>query len=266
MIQIKKLSKVYTHKNTSIEALKNINLHIKEGDIFGIMGLSGAGKSSLLRCINALESPTSGEILIKNLYEESTDYFDINKLPKKNLRSVRKKIGMIFQHFNLLMNSTIYENIAFPLKLSKLSKKDIENKVLGLLDLVNLKDKKDMYPSNLSGGEKQRVGIARALANNPKILLCDEATSALDPITTDSIIKLLKKINKELNITIIVITHEMDVIEKLCNKIAVLESGIIAEDGYVSDVFTNPKSKTSKHFLITCQTKNNNIQNSKLYS
>lgn len=248
MIQIKDLSKVYNSNGQAIEALKNINLTIDNGDIYGIIGLSGAGKSSLVRCINMLETPTSGEIIIDGLYDDNSS-IDITRVSKNELRNARKKIGMIFQHFNLLMNSTVYENIAFPIKLSKYSKKDLDKRVNELLDVVGLKDKKNMYPAQLSGGQKQRVGIARALANNPEIILCDEATSALDPTTTESILSLIKDINKKLNITVVVITHEMDVVKKLCNKVAVLENGEVVEKGKVLEIFSNPKTKTSREFL-----------------
>ena len=248
MIEINNLSKVYNSNGQHVEALKDINLTINKGDIYGIIGLSGAGKSSLVRCINLLETPTTGEILISDLLEKDK-YIDITKISKKDLREARKKIGMIFQHFNLLMNSTVYENIAFPLKLSKKSKDEIDKKVNELLEVVGLSDKKNVYPAQLSGGQKQRVGIARALANDPQIILCDEATSALDPTTTESILSLIKDINKKYNITVVVITHEMDVIKKLCNKVAVLEKGIIVEQGNVIDIFSNPKTKTSREFL-----------------
>lgn len=248
MIQITNLSKVYDSGGQAVEALKDINLTIDKGDIYGIIGLSGAGKSSLVRCINLLETPTSGEIIIDGLLKKNQS-IDITKVSKVELREARKKIGMIFQHFNLLMNSTVYENVAFPLKLSKHTKSEIDKRVIELLDVVGLGDKKDMYPAQLSGGQKQRVGIARALANSPEIILCDEATSALDPTTTESILSLIKDINKKLNITVIVITHEMDVIKKLCNKVAVLDKGIVVEKGTVIDVFSNPKTKTSREFL-----------------
>ncbi|KMT21173.1 methionine ABC transporter ATP-binding protein [Clostridium cylindrosporum] len=248
MIQIKNLSKIYMSGGQPVEALKNINLTIDKGDIYGIIGLSGAGKSSLVRCINLLEVPSTGEIIIDGLIDPSKS-LDITKVSPSNLRRARKKIGMIFQHFNLLMNSTVYENIAFPLKLSKVSKSEIDKRVNELLEVVGLSDKKNMYPSQLSGGQKQRVGIARALANNPEIILCDEATSALDPTTTESILSLIKDINKKLNITVVVITHEMDVIKKLCNKVAVLERGIVVEKGNVVDVFAEPQTKTSREFL-----------------
>lgn len=251
MIKIKNLTKIYTSKNSNnqVKALDNINLNINKGDIYGIIGFSGAGKSSLLRCINLLETPTKGEILLDNIYDNENKYIDVTKLSSKELRNIRKKISVVFQHFNLLMNSTVYDNIAFPLKLNKISKEEINKKVTELLELVGLSDKKDFYPSMLSGGQKQRVGIARALANNPKIILCDEATSALDPTTTDSILNLLKEINKKFNITIVLITHEMKVIKKLCNKVAVMEKGKIVEEGLTLDVFSNPKANITKKFL-----------------
>ncbi|AEF16770.1 Phosphonate-transporting ATPase [Thermoanaerobacterium xylanolyticum LX-11] len=241
MIEIKNLSKVYNTNGKDVVALKDINLTISDGEIYGIMGLSGAGKSSLIRCINMLEKPTSGSILINGV--------EMTKLKPKELRNMRKKIGMIFQHFNLLMNSTVYENIAFPLKISKVSDSAIKKRVDELLDVVDLKDKKYAYPAQLSGGQKQRVGIARALANNPDIILSDEATSALDPTTTESILNLLKDINKQYGITIVVITHEMSVIRNLCDKVAVLEDGRIIEEGNVIDIFSNPSTETSKRFL-----------------
>ncbi|MDK2809590.1 MAG: D-methionine transport system ATP-binding protein [Petroclostridium sp.] len=241
LIEIRKLSKIYNTHGTMTHALQDINLTINDGDIFGIIGLSGAGKSSLIRCINLLERPTSGEILI--------DDVDLTKLSSASLREVRKKIGMIFQQFNLLMNSTVYDNIAFPLKISKVPKREIEKRVDELLELVELKDKKYAYPSQLSGGQKQRVGIARALANKPDIILSDEATSALDPTTTESILNLLKNINKEFGITIVVITHEMSVIKKICDRVAVMENGRIVEEGNVIDIFSNPKTLVARRFL-----------------
>lgn len=206
-----------------------------------MIGLSGAGKSTLLRCINRLEDVTSGKVLI--------DGTDITKLEGRALRDTRKKIGMIFQHFNLLMNSTVYENVAFPLKISGMPRESINKRVMELLSVVELTDKKDVYPSRLSGGQKQRVGIARALANNPRILLSDEATSALDPTTTESILKLLRDINSKLGITMVIITHEMQVIKQLCDKVAVIENSVVVEQGKVIDLFTNPRTQTSKRFL-----------------
>ncbi|GAA0115802.1 methionine ABC transporter ATP-binding protein [Clostridium senegalense] len=252
MIKINNLTKIYKSKNLKeIIGFENLNLTINEGDIFGIIGPSGAGKSSVLRCINLLEKPTKGEILFKNILDSknTNDFINILDLSDKELISIRKKIGVIFQNFNLLMNSTVFENIAFPLRINKMSDSDITKKVNELLKLVDLYDKKDSYPSQLSGGQKQRVGIARALANDPKVLLCDEATSALDPSTTDSILSLLKSINEKFNITIILITHEMDVIKTICNKVAVLDKGKIVEQGYVTDIFANPTSNITKNFL-----------------
>ena len=250
MINIKNLTKIYNSNNSNVVAIDNLNLKINEGDIYGIIGLSGAGKSSLLRCINLLEQPTKGEVLLENFKISTThNIIDITKLSSKELREVRKQIGIIFQHFNLLMNSTVYDNIAFPLKLNKVPKLSIDKKVNELLELVDLKEKKYFYPSQLSGGQKQRVGIARCLSTNPKIILCDEATSALDPSTTDSILNLLKLINKKFNITIVLITHEMDVIKKICNKVAVMENGKIIEEGLVLDVFSNPKTTISNSFF-----------------
>ncbi len=247
MVLIENLIKTYGEGQNKVEALKGIDLHIEKGEIFGIIGLSGAGKSSLVRCINLLEKPTSGSIKIDGL--------EIMNLSKKELRQERKKIGMVFQHFNLLMNSTIYENVAFPMKIDKKPKEYIKKRVEELLDLVGLLDKKDMYPSMLSGGQKQRVGIARAIANSPSIIVCDEATSALDPETTQSILNLLKDINKKLGITIIIITHEMDVVKQICNKVAILEKGKIAEYGLVSDIFINPKTDIAKSFFDSVDVK-----------
>jgi len=241
LIEIKNLNKIYESENTRVQALKDVTLSIKKGEIYGIIGLSGAGKSSLLRCINLLEMPTSGEILINGK--------DMTKLSPGDLREARKKIGMIFQHFNLLNNSTVFENIAFPLKISGVPQKEREKKVNELLEVVDLVSKKDNYPSQLSGGQKQRVGIARALANNPEIILSDEATSALDPTTTESILNLLKDINKKMGITVVAITHEMDVIKKLCDTVAVMEDGVIVEEGSAIDIFSNPATSTSQRFL-----------------
>ncbi|QCX34269.1 ATP-binding cassette domain-containing protein [Caloramator sp. E03] len=241
MINIVDLNKTYTLDNTQFEALKNINLTINDGDIFGIIGLSGAGKSSLLRCINLIEKPTSGQIII--------DGKDITSLNSKQIREYRKKIGMIFQQFNLLMNLNVFENVAFPLRISKVSNSEIKEKVNALLKIVELEDKSNSFPSQLSGGQRQRVAIARALANEPNIILCDEPTSALDPSTTQSILNLLKSINEKYKITIVIVTHEMSVIKSLCKNVAVIENGTIAECGSVIDVFSNPKSYTTKNFL-----------------
>lgn len=241
MIEIKNVSKVFKTKKNQVDALKDINLTIDKGDIFGIIGYSGAGKSTLIRCINGLEVPTSGEV---NIFGEN-----ITSLKEKELRPIRKKIGMIFQHFNLMHSKNVFENIAYPLRSQKLSKETINNRVKALLELVDLEDKLYSYPSQLSGGQKQRVAIARALATDPEVLLCDEATSALDPQTTQSILALLKKINKEMGITIILITHQMEVIKQICNKIAVMEHGKILETGGLVEVFTKPKSQITKDFI-----------------
>ena len=237
MIKLSNIVKNYG----DVHALKGIDLEIQRGEIYGIIGLSGAGKSTLVRCINMLERPTSGEVFV--------DGKDMTKLSESELRAARKNIGMIFQHFNLLSSATVYENIAFPLTLSNTPKSEIEKKVLPLLELVGLADKASQYPAQLSGGQKQRVGIARALASDPKILLCDEATSALDPQTTKSILALIKDINKKLDLTVVVITHEMQVIKEICDKVAVISEGVIAERGSVLDVFTNPQHAITKEFI-----------------
>lgn len=244
MIELKHIVKTFSDgKDKDVHAVKDVTLDIKDGEIFGIIGFSGAGKSTLVRCINLLERPTSGEVLI--------DGKNITKLPEKELRAERKKIGMIFQHFNLMPSRTVFGNVAFPLKGSGLSKEQIAAKVHKLLSLVELSDKENAYPSELSGGQKQRVAIARALANDPKILLSDEATSALDPQTTGQILKLLKELNKELGITIVVITHEMDVIKQICNRVAVMEHGEVVECGDVFNIFANPQHELTKAFIKT---------------
>lgn len=241
MIQVKALSKIYLKGDQTIKAIDGIDLTIEKGDIYGIIGLSGAGKSSLVRCINRIEDPSSGEI--------SIDGLDILSLHGKSLRQARQKMGMIFQNFNLLSSQTVYENIAFPLKLMNLSKKEIHTRVMELLEKVELTDKAQAYPINLSGGQKQRVGIARTLANAPEILLCDEATSALDPKTTKQILDLLKKINMEMGVTLVVITHEMDVIKAICNKVAILESGKVVAEGDTIEVFTRVVDEETRHFI-----------------
>lgn len=243
MISLEHVSKTFSSTAGNVHAVKDVTLHINDGDIFGIIGFSGAGKSTLVRCINLLERPTEGKVLVGN--------DDLMSLSAKELREVRKKIGMIFQHFNLMKSRTVYQNIAFPLKDSKLSREEKDKKILSLLELVDLKEKKDAYPSQLSGGQKQRVAIARALANNPKVLLCDEATSALDPQTTKSILRLLKKVNEELGITIVLITHEMAVIKEICDRVAVMENGHVVEEGNIVDVFTNPHAEVTKNFIAS---------------
>lgn len=241
MIRFEHVSKTFQTKNGPFDALKDVSFEIEKGDIYGVIGYSGAGKSTLIRMVNALETPTSGNVWV----EEK----DIGTLNQKELRNLRKGIGMIFQQFNLLESKTIYDNVAIALKLNGVSKKDIEKRVTELLDFVELSDKKYSYPGQLSGGQKQRVGIARALANNPSILLCDEATSALDPKTTDSILELLKKINEMLHITIVIITHEMNVIQKICNKVAVMDYGQMVETGSVIQVFSDPRSDIARRFV-----------------
>lgn len=256
-IKIKNLVKKYQLNNgKELLAVNNVNLDIEQGDICGIMGLSGAGKSTLIRLLNRLEEPTSGEILVKQEIVDQKDntvtgYEDKNilKFNMKMLREYRKKTGMIFQHFNLLNSRNVAENVAFPLEISKWKKKDIEKRVDELLEIVGLSDKKLNYPEQLSGGQKQRVAIARALANNPKILLSDEATSALDPRTTNSILELLKDINKKFGITIILITHQMEVIKKICNKTAIMSDGQIIEKGETKEIFLNPKTDLAKEFV-----------------
>ena len=241
VIDLSHIEKIYDSAAGPVHALKDISLHINKGEIYGIIGLSGAGKSTLVRCINLLERPTKGTVTIEGK--------NITAMNNSELREARKDIGMIFQHFNLLSTSTVFDNIAFPLQLSNTPKDEIKSRVTELLELVGLADKADQYPSQLSGGQKQRVGIARALASNPQILLCDEATSALDPQTTKSILQLIKDINKKLKLTVVVITHEMQVIKEICDKVAVIDKGIIAEQGDVLDVFINPQKLITKEFI-----------------
>ena len=241
LINISALNKTFKSKDSSYQALDNISLSINKGDIYGLIGFSGAGKSTLLRMINALEIPDSGKIEI--------DGQDIVGLSDRKLRNIRKQIGMVFQEFNLLESKSVYDNIAIALKINRFDKKQIHNRVTELLKFVGLDGKEKSFPDELSGGQKQRVGIARALANHPKILLCDEATSALDPDTTESILDLLNKVNKEYGITIIFVTHTIRVIQKLCNKVAILENGKLVENGNVIDIFSNPKSAIARRFV-----------------
>ncbi|MHA6251914.1 methionine ABC transporter ATP-binding protein [Oceanobacillus sp. CAU 1775] len=241
MISIKGLSKVYSTKDKQITAVDDLNLEIKDGEIFGVIGYSGAGKSTFVRLINRLEEPSTGSIKISEK--------DITSLKPDELRVARQDIGMIFQHFNLLWSRTVAENIAFPLEIAGVNKQERETRVQELIDLVGLTGRESAYPSQLSGGQKQRVGIARALANKPKLLLCDEATSALDPETTNSILELLVDINKRLGLTIILITHEMQVIRKICHRVAVMENGEIVELGNVLDVFLHPTQDVTKKFV-----------------
>lgn len=233
MVNIENVTVTFQTKDASFKAVDTINLHIQEGEIFGIVGTSGAGKSTLIRTINLLQKPTSGKIWIAG--EDITEYTGLK------LRTIRHTIGMIFQHFNLIHTKTVFDNVAFPMVIAGAPKEAIAQRVPALLELVGLSDKMHVYPSTLSGGQKQRVGIARALANSPRILLCDEPTSALDLETTNAILDLLKEINKKLGITTILITHEMDVIKKICNKVAVMDKGIVVETGSVYDIFSLPK-------------------------
>lgn len=243
MIIFENIKKTYIKNKQQVHALNAINLTVDTGDIYGLIGWSGAGKSSLIRLVNQLEKPTSGIVKV--------DGVDLNKLDVKAQRTHKKKIGMIFQHFNLLESKTVAQNIAIPLVLQGLNKEEIERRVEAMLSYVDLSGKKASYPSQLSGGQKQRVGIARALITEPSILLCDEATSALDPQTTLSILKLLKQINSERNITILLVTHEMEVISSICNKVAVMEKGQVIEQGSVLDIFSAPQQETTKKFVST---------------
>lgn len=240
MIEIKDVSKVYRTKRKEVVGVNHVNLTIEDGEIFGIVGYSGAGKSSLLRCINLLEQPTSGEILV--------DGQNLMTLTGKNLRQARLKIGMIFQHFYLIEQKTVGENIEFALKAANVAKEQRHERIEALLKMVGLENKRDVFPGQLSGGQKQRVGIARALANDPKVLLCDEATSALDPTTT-AILKLLKKINRELGITIVLITHEMEVVKEICDRMAIMQDGRVVEDGSVYELFANPTKPLTQEFI-----------------
>ena len=241
MLEFQNITKIYESKNKQIVGVDNVSLKINKGDIFGIVGYSGAGKSSLLRCVNLLERPSSGKVLV--------DGVDLTQLPGNELRKARLKIGMIFQHFYLISQKTVGENIAFALRAAKTPKSEINERVKQLLEMVGLTDKKDVFPSQLSGGQKQRVGIARALANNPSILLCDEATSALDPKTTLSILKLLKQINEKLGITIVLITHEMNVVKEICNRMAIMQDGQVIEEGSVYDIFAQPMKPLTQEFI-----------------
>ncbi|WP_121604254.1 methionine ABC transporter ATP-binding protein [Virgibacillus sp. Bac332] len=241
MITFERVSKIYNGKQQQIKALDDVNLHIEKGEIFGVIGFSGAGKSSLIRCVNLLERPSSGKVTVNNQ--------DLLSLSPKDLREAKRSIGMIFQHFNLLNAKTVFANVAMPLLLANVPKDEVKRRVIELLEFVGLKDKADNYPDQLSGGQKQRVGIARALATKPKVLLCDEATSALDPETTKSILQLLKKINEEYNLTILIITHEMGVIREICDKVAVLDEGKVVEAGSVFEVFAQPKTEIAHKFV-----------------
>ena len=252
VIEILNVEKVFKNKKSEVYALRNVSLKVEKGDIFGIVGYSGAGKSTLLRLVNLLEKPTSGSVKIEGK--------EIINLSEKELNILRKNIGMVFQQFNLLESQTVYQNLKIPLIISGTPKNSIDKRIEELLDFVGLKDKKNSSVSKLSGGQKQRIGIARALATHPKILLCDEATSALDPKTTKSILELLKKINNEFGITILLITHEMEVVKEICNKVAVMQDGEIKEQGNIIEIFTNPQENITKNFISSII--NNNIPES----
>jgi len=241
MIEIKSVNKVFYQGSLEINALVDINMNIEQGTIYGVIGASGAGKSTLIRCVNLLEAPTSGRVIV--------DGVDLTALSNKKLTLARRNIGMIFQHFNLLSSRTVFANISLPLELAAMNKKAIKTKVESLLELVGLADKSATYPANLSGGQKQRVAIARALASDPNVLLCDEATSALDPATTQSILQLLLKINKELNLTILLITHEMAVVKRICSEVAIIGDGRLVEQGKVGEIFAHPKTELAKKFI-----------------
>ena len=241
MIKLNNITKIFTLPDKKLTALDNVSLHVLKGQICGVIGASGAGKSTLIRCVNLLERPTHGAVLI--------DDVDLTQLSEAELVKTRRQIGMIFQHFNLLTSRTVFENVALPLELENKSKAEIQEKTTALLALVGLGDKHNVYPANLSGGQKQRVAIARALASDPKVLLCDEATSALDPATTQSILKLLKEINRTLGITILLITHEMEVVKRICDQVAVIDKGRLIEQGTVSEIFSNPKTELAQEFI-----------------
>lgn len=243
MIVLEHVDKTFTVQKRKVHAVDDVSLHIQKGEIYGIIGFSGAGKSTLVRCINQLERPEQGTVIV--------DGEDITRLRGSKLRRKRRKIGMIFQHFNLFASRTVFQNVAYPLKYQGRRKADIERKVTELLELVDIAEKRDAYPSQLSGGQKQRVAIARALANDPQILLCDEATSELDPQTTRAILRLLRKINQTLGITIVIITHEMSVIKEVCDRVAVMENGKVVEHGDVFSIFSTPEQPVTKRFIET---------------
>ncbi|USG68340.1 methionine ABC transporter ATP-binding protein [Brevibacillus ruminantium] len=241
MIEFRDVKKSFESGRQTVEALKGVTLTVDKGDIFGVIGFSGAGKSTLLRMVNLLERPTSGKVIVNGQ--------DLSALSVSDLRRAKKNIGMIFQQFNLLSSKTVFENVAMPLSLSHIPKKEVQARVEELLSFVGLSDKAKSYPDQLSGGQKQRVGIARSLATNPSILLSDEATSALDPQTTESILQLLKRVNQAYHVTILMITHEMNVVKEICNRVAVMENGAVIEQGNVLDVFANPQTETAGNFV-----------------
>lgn len=249
IIQIKNVTKTFVGKDNQVEALKGISLDIEKGDIYGIIGMSGAGKSTLVRCLNFLERPTTGTVLVEGK--------DLSTMSEKELRRTRTGIAMIFQHFNLLMQRSVLDNVCFPMEIVGVKKADARKRALELLEIVGLAEKAKSYPAQLSGGQKQRVAIARALANNPGILLCDEATSALDPTTTKSILQLLQQINRDFGITIVIITHEMAVVQEICSHVAIIDNGELAESGTVEEVFTSPRTAAAKRlvFMVNPQAK-----------
>jgi D-methionine transport system ATP-binding protein len=243
MIELKNITKTFYKNNTAVNALSDVSLTVAEGEIFGVIGASGAGKSTLIRCINLLERPTEGQIVVNGK--------GLTELSPRQLARERRQIGMIFQHFNLLSSRTVFENVAFPLELNRTSGDEIKKRVIELLTLVGLQDKRSDYPANLSGGQKQRVAIARTLASNPRVLLCDEATSALDPETTQSILSLLKDINRRFRITILLITHEMNVVKAICDKVAIISEGKLIEQGTVSEIFSHPRKELTRRFIAS---------------
>lgn len=247
IIQIQNVSKTFMGKENEVEALKDITLDIHKGEIYGIIGMSGAGKSTLVRCLNFLERPTSGTVIVEGQ--------DLSTLKEEELRRLRTEIAMIFQHFNLLMQRNVLDNVCFPMEITGMTKAEARKRAMELLEIVGLTEKAKSYPAQLSGGQKQRVAIARALANNPKILLCDEATSALDPTTTKSILQLLQDINKQYGITIVIITHEMAVVREICSHVAIVDAGMLAEHGTVEEVFKSPKSKAAKKLVFMVEQK-----------
>ena len=262
MIEIKNLNKTFSLKGRQVDAVRDVSLTVEDGDIFGVIGYSGAGKSTLVRCLNLLETPDSGMLRINDsgliTIEKGNIYHGEAKQPmrEKQLNAMRRSIGMIFQHFNLLDRSTVFENVAYPLKYSGMSRQEIGERVMEMLKLVDLTEKRDAYPSQLSGGQKQRVAIARALANHPKVLLSDEATSALDPDATESILALLRSLNEKLGLTIVMITHEMAVIKSICRHVAVMEDGRVVEQGSVYDIFAHPRQDITRHFVASASALN----------
>ena len=256
IIQIKNVTKTFIGKDNQVEALKGISLDINKGDIYGIIGMSGAGKSTLVRCLNYLEKPTTGTVIVEDQ--------DLSTLSEAELRKVRTGIAMIFQHFNLLMQRTALDNVCFPMEIAGISKKEARKKALEYLKVVGLEEKTLSYPSQLSGGQKQRVAIARVLASDPKILLCDEATSALDPQTTKAILELIKEINRDYGITVVVITHEMSVVQEICNRVAVLESGTLVESGTVEELFRSPKTEAARRLVFSGRTQIQKMEGKRL--